>query len=88
MIRIKRGRASSAPKASSWLEFLRVGYHGELKVHLLHNIRNIWGLNFPKRLKVAYSTTKTYLNGPKAVEGSGPRVRSGPARLRVVYTIP
>ena len=43
---------------------LLVGYHGELKVNLFHNIRIIQGLYYPKGLKVTYSTTKT-LDGPQ-----------------------
>ena len=38
--------------------FLLVGYHGEPKVNLFHNIRIIEGLYYPKRLKVSYSTTR------------------------------
>ena len=36
---------------------LLVGYHGEPKGNLFHNIRIIYGLYYPKRLKVTYSTT-------------------------------
>ena len=37
--------------------YLLVGYHGEPKVNLFHNIRIIQGLYYPKRLKVTYSAT-------------------------------
>ena len=40
------------------LSNLLVGYHGEPKVNLYHNIRSIWGLYYLKRLKVTYSTTR------------------------------
>ena len=38
--------------------YLLVGYHGEPKVQLFHNIRIILGLYYPKRLKATYSTTR------------------------------
>ena len=37
---------------------LLVGYHGEPKVNIFHNIRIIYGLYYRKRLKVTYSTTR------------------------------
>ena len=40
-------------------QYLLVGYHGEPKVNLFHNIRIIQGLYYPKRLKVTYSTTRS-----------------------------
>ena len=36
------------------------GYHGEPKVNLFHNIRIIQGFYPSKRLKVTYSTTRSY----------------------------
>ena len=39
---------------------LLVGYDGEPKVNLFHNIRIKKGLYYPKRLKVTYSTTSSW----------------------------
>ena len=41
--------------------YLLVGYHGGTKVSLVHNIRIIKGLDYPKRLKVTYPTTRISL---------------------------
>ena len=51
--------------------YLPVGYHGEPKVHLFHNIRILQGLYYPKRLKVTYSTTRPSIT---ALEGLGIRI--------------
>ena len=56
--------------------YLLVGYHGELKVNLFHNIRIISGYTTPKRLKVTYSTTRckaraTYSSGGQAEVARG-----------------
>ena len=40
------------------LNVLLVGYHGEPKVNLFHDIRIISGFYYTKRLKDSYSTTR------------------------------
>ena len=43
---------TSLSESGSGAVFLLVGYHGEPKVNLFHNIRIIQELYYPKRLKV------------------------------------
>ena len=75
-----------APYDGFYRKFLNllVGYRGEPKVNIFHNIRIVQGLYYPKRLKVTYSTTRGRFFGlqvnPKpstsglGLLGLGPRV--------------
>ena len=54
---------------------LLVGYHGEPKVNLFHNVRIIQGLYYPKRVKVTYSTTR-YCSGVETLALEPPNPKS------------